>query len=79
MGATFYLVGFLLVVVLLGIAGWLYVQKNHDRIANYLLDQACYLSAKNRGYIKPGEYESDRRALDYAIKHNKKTTWITID
>ncbi len=79
MGATFYLVGFLLVAVLLGIALWLYMEKNHDRIANFLIDQACYLSAKNRGYIKPGEYESDRRALAYAIKYNKKTTWITID
>jgi len=79
MGATFYLVGFLLVAVLFGIAGWLYLKKNQDRITEYLIDKTCYLSAKSRGYIKPGEYEHDRRALDFAIKHNKKTTWTIID
>ena len=79
MGAAFYIIGFLLVAVLFGIALGLYLKKNQDRIAKYLIDQACYLSAKSRGYIKPGEYESDRRALDFAIKHNKKTTWTVID
>ncbi len=79
MGAMFYIIGFLLVAVLFGIAIGINVNKNKDKIVNYMIDQICYSSAKNRGYIRPGKDENDRRALDFAIKHNKKVTWKVID
>ena len=75
MGSTFYILGFLLALLFFTLGARRWFLKNKDAIEKHLLEWVCYQNASARGYIRPGEYEADRLALDYAIKHNKRTTW----
>jgi hypothetical protein len=76
---TIYFIGIMLILLFIGL-GWLcYYNKHKTEIQDFLLGWLCYQHAKDRGYIRPGEYEADRIALEFALKHNKKTTWTTFN
>ena len=79
MGFAFYFCGIVIAALLLalGIRAW--YLKNKDAIFTWVLGNTCYTVAKSRGYIKPREYEADRIALDYAMKHKKNPNWKVID
>lgn len=62
----------ILALLFFGLAFYHWLERNKDKVFEWL----CYIVAKDRGWINPSKSEADRTALDYAIKHNKKTTWI---
>jgi len=72
MGFLFYFICISLALLFFGLAFYDWCSRNTDKV----IEWACYIVAKNRGWINPSEYEIDRKALDYAIKHNKNTTWV---
>lgn len=60
---------------------WAYV--NRHRIYNHMVDWMCYELCKDmakRGIpIEPATNWVHKKAVEYAIKHNKKAVFMTVD
>lgn len=75
MGALFYIVGILLVILFLGLASYLYVNAHPDEVCEWLVGKLCYTAACERGFVRLTD-EDDKKAIEYAKKYHKKRPWI---
>lgn len=79
MGSAFYIAGILVSILFFVIAAVLWFIRHKKELEDRMIGWLCYQNACNKGYLNPGKYEHDKVALDYAIKYNKKHSWIVVD